>query len=100
MNANESMERDLVPLALHQASHRGVALIDPNIRLAPVGKNVMGNMRKNTYVQATFLLAAGVVFFLTGLATGRVAELPGLLGIVFLIYGCYVLWRGLRLPRQ
>lgn len=77
-----------------------ISLIDQNIHFSPVGKTVMGNVRKNTYVQASFLLAAGVVFFLTGLGTGRVAELPGLLGMVFLIYGCYVLWRGLRLPRQ
>ena len=77
-----------------------IALIDQNIHFSPVGKSVMGNVRQNTYVQASFLLTAGVVFFLTGLATDRLAELPGLLGIVFLLYGSYVLWRGMRLPRR
>ncbi len=77
-----------------------IALIDQNIQFSPVGKNVMGNMRKNTYVQASFLLVAGVIFLLTGMASGRLAEFPGLLGMVFLIYGGYMLWRGLRLPKQ
>jgi hypothetical protein len=77
-----------------------ITLIDQNIRFSPVGKNVMGNMRMNTCVQAAFLLAAGVVFFLAGLASGRLAEIPGLLGIAFLLYGGYVLWRGIRLPGQ
>ena len=77
-----------------------IALIDQNIRLSPVGKNVMGNLRKNTYMQAAFLLAAGVIFFLTGLAAGKVVELPGLLGLIFLLYGGYCLWRGVCLPKQ
>jgi len=77
-----------------------IKLIDQNIHFSPIGKNVMGNVRKNTYVQALFLLAAGTVFLLTGLATGRVAELPGLLGIVFLVFSGYTFWRGFRLPKQ
>jgi hypothetical protein len=77
-----------------------IALVDQNVQFSAVGRNVMGNLRKNTYVQASFLLSAGVVFLLTGLATGAVVELPGLLGMVFLLYGGYVLWRGLRLPRK
>jgi hypothetical protein len=77
-----------------------IRLIEQNIHYSPVGENVMGNVRKNTYVHATFMLTAGVVFVLTGVATGRVTELPGLLGIVFLVYGAYTLWRGFRLPKQ
>ena len=77
-----------------------IALIDQNIQFSPVGRSMMVNARKNTYVQASFLLAAGVIFFLTGLGTDRVTELPGLLGMVFLIYGGYVLWRGKQLPRH
>lgn len=77
-----------------------IALIDQNIQFSPASRNIMGNMRKNTFVQASFLLTAGAVFFLTGLALDKVFELPGLLGIVFIVYGCYVLWRGMKLPKQ
>ena len=90
-------------LACHDRCEKDVsdliALIDQNVHFSPIGKNVMGNMKKNAYVQASFTLAAGLVFFLTGFASGRVAELPGLLGIIFLLYGCHALWRGMRLPK-
>ena len=79
---------------------RVTALIDQNISLSSVGDSVMGSVRKNTYVQAVFLLVTGLVFFLTSWTTDQVRGLPGLLGMVFLAYGCYVLWRGMRLPRQ
>ena len=77
-----------------------IALIDQNIQLSPVGQNVMINLRKNTYVQASFLLTAGLVFLLTGFAADRIFEMPGLLGIAFIAYGTYILWRGLKLPKQ
>lgn len=77
-----------------------IELIDQNIRLSPVGKNVMGNLRKNSYMGASFFLAAGGIFFLTGLVTGGITGLPGLLGIVFLIYGGYCFWRAVCLPKQ
>jgi hypothetical protein len=77
-----------------------IALIDQNIQHSPIGKNVMENMRKNTFVQALFFLSAGVVFFLTSLTMGEVNELPGLLGIAFILYGGYAFWRGMRLPNK
>ena len=78
---------------------RLIALIEQNVQLSPLGRNVMGNVRKNTFVQATFLLVAGLLFLLTGLTDDRILELPGLLGMAFLALGAYTLWRGLRLPQ-
>ncbi len=77
-----------------------IALIDQNIQFSPASGNIMGNMRRNTFAQASFLLTAGAVFFLTGWATDHILDIPGLLGIVFIVYGCYVLRRGLKLPKQ
>ena len=59
-----------------------------------------GNMKKNTYGQAFFLLGTGAVFFVTGVLTPGFGLFPGILGGMFLSYGCYILWRGLRLPKQ
>ena len=77
-----------------------IALIDQNIRYSPIGKNVMGNLKTNAYVQASFLLTAGVVFLLTAVKMGMVAEIPGLVGMGLIFYGCYAFWRGMRIPKQ
>ncbi|MHB9110955.1 MAG: hypothetical protein ACYDCO_28190 [Armatimonadota bacterium] len=75
------------------------AVIEHNIAMMSISANIMKNHRKNTYMQAAFLLAAGAVFLVTALLMGVVMEMPGLLGIVFLAYGGYVMWRGVTLPK-
>lgn len=77
-----------------------ISLIDQNIQHSPISKNIMANLKVNTYAQALFFLLAGVALFMTGLTMGKATELPGMLGIALISYACFAFWRGMRLPNQ
>ena len=56
--------------------------------------------RRSNIIVGSVLSTVGAVLLLTRLATGRMTDIWGVLGMGLLLYGCNLLWYWIRVPRQ
>ena len=80
-----------------------IALIDANVRSAATQKDLLGHVKRNTYVSALLYLAIGGAFLVGCGAFWRADDGPGavglgFLGLVMFAYGLYALWRAWHVP--
>jgi hypothetical protein len=77
-----------------------IDLIDHNIKLSPIGRSLVQQSKKNSLAGSLFILGAGVIFLLISIAMEKLWDIPGLMGLLFVAYGGYTLWRTSKIPIQ
>ena len=74
-------------------------LIERNMQQSPISDNVLKNLRKNTFMQAAFILSVSAFLLITWIAVGKNGTLLGFMGIAFLLYGGFVIRRAISIPK-
>ncbi len=78
-----------------------IELIDQNVAARAKSATIMNSARANTYMQAALIAALSFGLIAMGLSMNR-TELnlpPVLLGLSFLAFSGYILYRAIRFPR-
>ncbi len=85
------------PGKCEERARKLAALIDENIRSAPIQATYAKNLRNNGWFGSAFYLAIGLIFM--GLGVIESETFPTILGGIFTAYGLFCTYRTLTFPK-